>query len=379
MILRMEQDSVTQIEMGMSEDARSVLRSLANRKNVLLTGPPGTGKSRLLNEIRELFQAGTGLTAAYPTASIPLPPAPSPLPEWFPSPSENKSRKVFQTVFDQNTKYRDFLRGLAPKIGEAGAFEVTKGTLYRAAVHAAFPGNATLVIIDEINRGPAVAAFGSAIVGLEADKRLPSGGIATKETQFFEVLNDEGEAEEFALPEDLYILGAMNEADTSVEPLDVAFLRRFHTHQLIPDSHVLRQHLSLGTPRSLPATATEASDYYEALAQAFDHVNDQIFIGRGQAYQLGHGALMHKEAPEADTVAAQEYVADAWSTLRAHLGEVFFGNTPAIAEILQAGNPASVYEVREEVFAGQSVRKLDGPIRPNPAELYALLRSIANS
>ena len=357
--------------------ARDVLKALAVRKNVIITGSPGTGKSRLLNMVRDLFkwdQSGTGGSL---TGPIPIPVASGPIPPWFPSPDQDFDRAVFPTVFDQNTKYRDFVRGLVPKVGEAGVFEVTRGTLYRASLHALKDGNAALVIIDEINRGPAVAAFGSALVGLEADKRLPSDGQPTGSTQQFEILGDAGEHEAFALPNDLYVLAAMNEADTSVEPLDVAFLRRFHIYRLEPLSEVLRKHLGLSLePQALPDAPGSSADYLEALAQGFARINEQILLGRGQAYQLGHGALMHGAGPTSIS-AAQEYVSIAWATIRGHIDEVFFGNTRAIADVLRAEDTKSPYTLEEGTFAGQTVRRVSGPMRPSPAQLYRLLALIS--
>ncbi|MFC3848780.1 AAA family ATPase [Corynebacterium hansenii] len=364
-------------ESSISSDAKNILKALATRKNVIITGPPGTGKSRLLNEIRELFKWDHSRTGSAPTGAIPVPAELSPIPAWFPSPDQIHSREVFQTVFDQNTKYRDFMRGLVPKVGEAGVFEVTSGTLHRAALKARIAGNAALVIVDEINRGPAVAAFGSALVGLEPDKRLPTNGEATNSTQFFEILGDQGNHESFALPTDLYILAAMNEADTSVEPLDVAFLRRWHIHRLEPDESVLRTHFNLGAPTPLPDKPLDPGDYYESLVQAFTRINEQIMLGRGAAYQLGHGALMHASPDLAGLRSAEEYVATAWATLRGHVDEVFYGNTRAISDILRAESSRSVYSLSEQLFAGQRVRRIIGPLRPSASELYKLLMLIA--
>lgn len=359
-------------------DARAVLRALTTRKNVIISGPPGTGKSRLLNQVRDLFEWDSSELGADPHSDFPLPPARGDMPAWFPSPDQTLDRRTFATVFDQNTKHRDFMRGLVPTIGRAGEFQVTQGTLYRASMHALSAGNAALVIVDEINRGPAVAAFGSALVGLEADKRLGSDGGRLTTTQEFEILGDDGEATTFSLPADLYVLAAMNEADTSVEPLDVAFLRRFAPYRLEPQPAILRSHF--GLPDASAAIKTPPDDHadvYEALVQAWQVLNRQILLSRGAAYQLGHGALMHRTPPVGSIAAAQEYVSEAWATLRAHLDEVFFGDTRAMVDVLRVEEDSSPYKLEETTFAGQSVGRIVGPLRVGSQELHLLLATIA--
>lgn len=371
------------IETRISDESRAVLRLLASRKNVIISGPPGTGKSKLMNEIRDLFEwrSSDSDASGIPDSDFPLPPDRGVIPSWFPSPDQLKDRKTFATVFDQNTKYRDFMRGLVPEVGVAGRFVVTKGTLYRASTHAKEAGNASLVIVDEINRGPAVAAFGSALVGLEPDKRLGSDGRLRSTTQEFEIVGNDGLSSNFALSADLYVLAAMNEADTSVEPLDVAFLRRFAPYRLEPSTKVLRDHLGLtDTVLELPHVAGTATHMYEALAQAWVAVNRQITLARGAAYQLGHGAFMYSRVPErGDLGSAIEYVADAWATLRAHIDEVFFGDTIALVDILHADYNASPFSMEESIFGGQSVRRVHGPIRPGADQLYAVLFLMATS
>lgn len=362
------------------EPTREVLIALARRKNVLVSGPPGTGKSRLINQVRNVFAWVHGDTGASPHLAIPIPPATSPIPDWFPSPDRTTLRQSFPTVFDQNTKHRDFMRGLVPAVGQAGTFEVSSGTLYAAAELARQPGNAALVIVDEINRGPAVAAFGSALVALEPDKRLAPDGTATPTTQTFEILADDGGRQNYALPHDLYILAAMNEADTSVEPLDVAFLRRFAPIRLVPLLSVAYAHFGLvDEDGELPADASEPEHLYRALVRAWARLNDRISLVRGPAYQLGHGGLMHREAPTGSLANANGYVAEAWSTIRAHMDEVFYGDTRAISELLAAEDPVSPYHLREELFAGQSVSRVDGPSSLSADQVYALLTLVGRS
>lgn len=359
---------------------RAVLKALATRKNVIISGPPGTGKSRLLNQVRDLFEWHNSSMGADPDSDIPLPEERGEIPPWFPSAHRTDDRRTFATVFDQNTKYRDFMRGLVPSVGIAAQFQVTEGTLYRASLHALKDDNAALVIVDEINRGPAVAAFGSALVGLEADKRLGPNGERMATTQEFELIGDEGQLVTFALPADLYVLAAMNEADTSVEPLDVAFLRRFAPYRLEPQPETLREHFGLPKDPAVVKNAPETYlDVYESLSQAWEALNKQILLARGAAYQLGHGALMHRDAPTAGLPAAQEYADEAWATLRAHLDEVFFADTRAMVDVLHVEEDGSPYDLEEATFAGQSVSRIIGPLRPTPNELYKLLAIIAQA
>ena len=84
------------IQSNIEADAEAILKALAIRKNVIIAGPPGTGKSRLLNQVRELFVWGQGKTGSSPAARIPIPPAAGPIPTWFPSPGQTGNEKYFR-------------------------------------------------------------------------------------------------------------------------------------------------------------------------------------------------------------------------------------------------------------------------------------------
>lgn len=104
-----------------SKECLNTLKLLARSKNVLISGPPGTGKSRLLAEIAHAFENSYGLTpaGAPPThttsGTIPIPPTAGSLSKYIPAPNKTK-RKVFRTVFHQNSKHRDFVSGITPAI-----------------------------------------------------------------------------------------------------------------------------------------------------------------------------------------------------------------------------------------------------------------------
>ncbi|PJN22389.1 AAA family ATPase [Kitasatospora sp. CB02891] len=366
-----------------SDDCIQILELLRERNNVLLSGPPATGKSRLLGELKRAFVEGSGTGASYrPGAYIPLPDQGATAQPWLPS-QDRKDRHVFITAFDQSTHQRDVLRGLVPKIAGAGmplSFSVSEGILYRAAEHALKPNGAALLIIDEINRGPAVAAFGASIVSLEPDKRLDLEGKPTPTTQSFELLDDGGERIDYALPQHLYIVGAMNQADASVAPLDVAFQRRFAPYRLIPHASVLHEHFGLTSNLAgqLPSQEADSKNVYAALVRAWQKVNERLSLGRGAAFQLGHGALMHADAP-ADLDGALRYATNCWTLTKAHIDEVFFGDLRGVAETISAGVPGSPFTLTSATFAEQPVLQLSPSGELEPHQVYSALKAIAES
>lgn len=366
--------------MSVSPQARAVLAMLRERHNVLISGAPGTGKTRLTNQVREAFKMSAPLPFDK-SGPIPFPKdlsgVPDDIAEWLPSP-DRRDRRVFSTVFHQGTKHRDFVCGLAPVPGGQNlTFRVQRGVLLQAAEHALSPDGASLLVVEEINRGPAAAAFGGSIVAFESDKRLSPNSEILPTTTFFEVLDDSGMPISYAFPYPLYLIATMNQADTSVESLDVAFLRRWARYRLMPSSSVLLDFFGLDGTETQPEVATEGKHIYAAAVAAWQALNDRIAIGRDADFQIGHGVLMAAGSPPSDPIAAAAYILQGWEAMRSHVEEVFFGDVLAIAEVLNVGphNPSHTATLVDHEFAGGVKSELVVP-PITVHNLYTMLRAI---
>lgn len=357
--------------------ANEILGQLAEDKNVLLAGAPATGKTTLLNLVAELFsERGETTIEAYGAAAFPA--GNSSEVSAFPG-GDCRERRVFRTTFHQGTKYRDFVRGLIPVPGGDGVkFEVSKGLLWQAAEYAKEDDHASLLIIDEINRGPAVSIFGDMISAFEADKRLDeNGAIIPGKTVTVQILNDDAELVDYQLPSRLYILAAMNQADSSVEPMDAAFMRRWKRTKLHPSMASLTRYFGLDEiSEKHPDEPTCPADVYGLTVDALTCINGKIRLGRGEDYQIGQGAFMKlpKSDLPTDTDGALRYIADCWPVVDAHIEEVFFNDKDAIAEVLNASED-SFFRVSTFTFAGRQVMTIEQPY-VNPGNVYKMLLSL---
>jgi len=364
-----------------SSEAKEVLKLLKRSNNVLVQGAPGTGKTHLAAQVCSAFLSQVALPYNA-TGSVPFPHTGSDLEdiaEWLPSP-ERANRRVFSTVFHQGTKLRDFVSGIVP-VADGGTlrFRVQRGVLLEAIEHSLQPDSTALVLIEEINRGPAVSIFGGSIVAIESDKRLGINGEPLATTASFESLGPDGHQVVVRIPKHLYLLATMNQADTSVEPLDIAFLRRWEHFRLEPSSDLLYSFFGLepGSPVT-DATAT-AKDLFHVAILAWNAVNERISVGRGPEFQIGHGVLMQPEfVGKGGPLEAASILVSFWERMRAHVEEIFFGDVGAVADVLNmrsnhAGHP---YKLLEKDFAGGS--RLQIVTQPTTREnVIQILRSVA--
>ena len=80
-------------------------------------------------------------------------------------------------------------------------------------------------IIDEINRGEISKIFGELFFSIDPGYRGEKGKVSTQ----YQNMIEDGDAfkDGFYVPENVYIIGTMNDIDRSVESMDFAMRRRF--------------------------------------------------------------------------------------------------------------------------------------------------------
>lgn len=363
--------------MTTSEQAEAILRDFGTDKNILLLGPPASGKSMLMAEIARQF-IGSQNTIATVEADQPVP-IPSvqinEIPNWLPSP-DRENRKVFHITFHQGTKHRDFVSGIVPNLqnGQTG-FRVVDGILMAANRHA-MAGGTSLILIDEMNRGPAVAIFGDTLTAIETDKRLDNDDNLLHTSVPFKVFDSQtSEITDVYLSPHVYLLASMNEADTSVEALDIAFLRRFKSKRLYPSEKVIKEALGIVDFPELPADATDRIHIITALIKAWNKINERITLGKGAAFQIGHGIIIGRPQPQ-DLGQAKIWAVDCWKSIDSLVKELFYGNDESMGVVFNA-KPGNNYRLDEMQFGEESIEKLMEPI-VTPENIYEILCEIVN-
>jgi 5-methylcytosine-specific restriction protein B len=269
--------------------------ALERDPNVLLVGPPGTGKTVALEDMRSIVEQ-TGAPLAFD---------PDRLHDCFDQAGD--AGKVTSLVFHSSFAYENFVAGLVPR-SEDGELrlEAQPGPLINLATWAGGSERRALLLLDEFNRGPTAAIFGDTLALLDGSKRAwgPGGGahiarpFAGQEMSVpREYANAEGSVEvhpELRLPGNLQIVAALNSSDRSVAPLDAALRRRFAIVRVEPDLELLAEHFGVEFPDELPVSLDEHPETWgpeeiKLLAlRLLATVNERIGFVLGDDFLLGH-------------------------------------------------------------------------------------------
>lgn len=180
---------------------KAIVDTLLYKRQIVLTGVPGVGKSRYTSLLK----------------------------------SSDEFLDAEMVQFHANYSYEDFIGSETLTVNKHNAtiVETKKGVFLDFVEKAKSDiNNKYLFIIDELNRGNISEIFGEVILTLDR-------GYSAKLSRPIEGIK------ELEIPENLYIVGTMNTSDRNISFLDLAIRRRFAFINLLPNYDFLSEQVEL--------------------------------------------------------------------------------------------------------------------------------------
>lgn len=234
-----------------------MLAALREKKNVVLQGAPGVGKTYVARRL------------AYALIE------------------SNDPQRIEIIQFHQSYSYEDFIQGFRPT--PKGHFDLKYGIFHQFCRRAQRDeGQPYVFIIDEINRGNLSKIFGELMMLIEPDKRGKEHAIPLAYSQDAD--------EKFYIPENLHLIGMMNTADRSLAMVDYALRRRFRFITLRPE-------FSSETFRAFLGDAGAKPELVKKIIARMNALNEVIAADTknlGPGYQIGHSYFCPRNGMKSD-------------------------------------------------------------------------------
>lgn len=292
---------------GDSGEELSDLAAIRHKGQIVYYGPPGTGKTYRARELAATLIRGAALRRWS-------------VDDYFTHLDVVEAavkKNVTRLQLHPGIGYPEFIIGL--QLDDQGGTSHVPGVLPRLVEEMvderaddAKKGLRALprvLILDEINRTDLSVMFGEAFSALESDKR--------NEPILLPGTKPDGQPYALVIPDDLFLVGTMNEIDHSVEALDFALRRRFFWFRQGFDEDGLYAIWESGWKEAEPRVSFSAvQEELRQLVNNIAAVNDLIAHRPelGAAYELGHAFF--GDLPF--------FVAERWPTRRPAGGRVLW-------------------------------------------------------
>lgn len=268
---------------------------LLEKKQVILEGPPGSGKTFVAEKFARYFTD---------------------------NPLEGQHDERVRIIqFHQSYGYEDFIQGIRPETVDGQLEYNVRPGLFKqfSEIAQSNPDKQFVLVIDEINRGNIARIFGELLLLVEyRDKAVP-------------LVYSLPDAPPFSIPENVYLIGTMNTTDRSLAQIDYALRRRFYFWRMQPvvdgRAPVLEGWLDqIGLSR----------EERRRVLQLFLNLNKKVEEQLDEHHQVGHSYFMRAD------IGTDAGLARVWSRAILPLLEEYFYNRRERRELLKDFSPESL-------------------------------------